>query len=110
MSPTAPQPRPKRGLIRRTLRNWWLPILAIWVGVVGGTSLIEVSMVSESPYEAMTLVNAVVAAFMAANNDWSRGITESQVKTLEDYLEDLKRKSEAVDNDWKKLLSKEDLQ
>jgi capsular exopolysaccharide synthesis family protein len=81
----------------------------IQVGVVGGTSLIEVSMVSESPYEAMTLVNAVVTAFMAANNDWTRGKTESQVTALEDYLENLKKKSDVVDKEWRALASRGDL-
>jgi hypothetical protein len=199
MSPTEPQPKPKRGLIRRTLRDWWLPILAIWflgsallgglvyakfkpmyrassllmveplstdlygvrgnedletylqtqvnlitspnvlataghepkavalpriqqskdvglelkrviqVGVIGGTSLLEVSMTSGSPAEVAVLVNAVVDAYLESNVEWSEGTTRKQKETLVDYMEDLKRKSGDVERQWKQLISKGDL-
>ena len=38
-----------------------------------------------------------------------RGKTESQVKTLEDYLDDLKKKSDVVDKEWRRLAAKGDL-
>jgi succinoglycan biosynthesis transport protein ExoP len=81
----------------------------ISVGVVGGTSLIEVSMTSQSALEAATLVNAVVDAFMESNIEWSQGKTANQVKTLEDYMADLRSKSSAVERQWRLLASKGDL-
>ena len=48
---------------------------AVSVSVVPGTYLIEVSMTSDNGYEAATIVNAVVDAYMEANSEWSDGMT-----------------------------------
>ena len=78
----------------------------IGVNVIGGTALIEVGMTSPSPYEAATLVNAVVKAFIESQNEWTEGKTRNQKETLEDYLEDLEKKSQVVEKDWRKLAAK----
>ena len=76
---------------------------AISVSVIPGTFLIEVSMTSPSAFEAATLVNAVVDAFMEANNEWSDGMTRTQIKNLETYLGDLKSQTGEMERSWKDL-------
>lgn len=79
---------------------------AIEVRVVPGTFLIEVSMSSPSAFEASTLVNAVVDAFIEANGEWSEGMTRNQIKNLENYLGDLRNQSDELERRWKELVDR----
>ena len=76
---------------------------AISVNVVPGTYLIEVSMTSQSAFEAATLVNAAVDAFMASNSEWSDGMTRNQIKNLETYQVELKDQTDVLERRWKEL-------
>ena len=80
----------------------------ITVGVVSGTYLIEVSMTSQSAYESAVLVNAVVDAFMESNNEWSDGMTRSQIKNLETYLGDLRNQTDELERKWKERVNLSD--
>lgn len=81
----------------------------IMVRTIPNTYLISVSMSSKDPYEAATLVNAVVDAFIKANNEWSDGLTRKQIERLESYRADLKMQSEEQEKRWKDLASKGDV-
>ncbi len=76
---------------------------AIMVNVIPGTYLIEVSMTSQSAFEAATLVNAVVDAFMESNVEWSDGMTRTQIKNLETYLGDLRNQTDEMERRWMEL-------
>jgi capsular exopolysaccharide synthesis family protein len=78
----------------------------IGVNVIGGTALIEVGMSSQSPYEAATLVNAVVEAFIKSQNDWTEGKTRAQKDTLEAYMADLEQKAKGWEKQWRDLAAK----
>jgi len=78
----------------------------IQVAIIPGTYLIEVSMTGPSAYEAATLVNAVVKAFIESNLEWSEALTRNQIKNLENYLADLKNQSEEMARLWKELVKK----
>ena len=82
---------------------------AVSVSVVPNTYLIEVSMNSPINYEAAILVNAVVAAFMAANIEWSDGMNRAQIKNLEAYSNDLKNQIDDLERKWKGFAAKGDL-
>jgi len=77
---------------------------AITVNVIPGTFLFEVASVSPSAHEAATLVNAVVGAFLEASVEWSDGMTRSQIKNLEIYLDDLRNQSDELERRWKELV------
>jgi capsular exopolysaccharide synthesis family protein len=80
----------------------------IQVNVIPGTYLIEVSMTSNEAYEAATLVNAVVEAFMESNVEWSDGMTRNQIKNLETYLGDLRNQTDEMERRWKELVAQGD--
>jgi capsular exopolysaccharide synthesis family protein len=82
---------------------------AVLVTVRPGTYLIEVAMTSPNGYEAATIVNAVVDAFMDANNEWSDGMTRQQIKNLEQYQIDLKNQTDELERKWMALAAKGDL-
>ena len=82
---------------------------AVAVAVRPNTYLIEVSMTSPNGYEAATIVNAVVDAFIEANNEWSDGMTRQQIKNLEQYQIDLKNQTDELERKWKNLAGKGDL-
>jgi polysaccharide biosynthesis transport protein len=82
---------------------------AVAVAVRPNTYLIEVSMTSPNGYEAATIVNAVVDAFIEANNEWSDGMTRQQIKNLEQYQVDLKNQTDELERKWKNLAGKGDL-
>ncbi len=81
---------------------------AVTVGVRPGTYLIEVSMTSSNGYEAATIVNAVVDAYIEANSEWSDGMTRQQIKNLEQYSTDLKNQTDELERKWKTLAAKGD--
>ena len=81
----------------------------IAVGVVQGTYLIEISASSPNNVEAAILVNAVIAAFLDANEIWSNGMTRAQMKTLEAYEFDLKEQIAEQERKWKDLVKKGDV-
>jgi polysaccharide biosynthesis transport protein len=83
---------------------------AVMVMVVPNTYLIEVSMTSNNGYEAATIVNAVVDAFMEANSEWSDGMTRVQIKNLETYNVDLKNQTDELERKWKGYASKGDVE
>jgi hypothetical protein len=82
---------------------------AVSVSVIPNTYLIEVSMTSDSGFEAATIVNAVVDAYMEANSEWSDGMTRVQIKNLEQYNVDLKNQTDELERRWKSLAAKGDL-
>jgi succinoglycan biosynthesis transport protein ExoP len=92
------------------IQNCGDPILElrklINVRTLPGTYLISVSMASANKDEAAIVVNAVVSAFLAVNNEWSEGLVTAQVRNLEDYLQTLKDQSSALAIRWKELASK----
>ncbi len=79
------------------------------VVVIPGTYLIEVGMATASPVEAATVVNAVVDAYIDANDEWSDGMTRTQIKNLENYLRHLKNQSEELERRWKELAARAEL-
>jgi len=81
----------------------------VQVMVIPNTYLIEVSMTSNNGYEAATIVNAVVEAFMEANSEWSDGMTRVQIKNLEQYDVDLKNQTEELERKWKQFAEKGNL-
>ena len=81
----------------------------IAVGVVPGTYLVEISASSPNNVEAAILVNAVIAAFLDANENWSNGMTRTQIKTLEAYEFDLKEQIAEQERKWKDLVKKGDV-
>jgi polysaccharide biosynthesis transport protein len=83
---------------------------AVSVSVRPGTYLIEVSMTSYNGYEAATIVNAVVDAFIEANSEWSDGMTRQQIKNLEQYQIDLNNKTDELERKWKALAAKGDIE
>ncbi len=80
----------------------------IQVAIRSNTYLIEVSMSSPDRHEAAVLVNAVVAAFIDSNSEWSDSMTRGQIKNLETYLAGLKNESEEKERRWKALVEKGD--
>ena len=70
------------------------------------TQLIEVSMTSEEPYEASTLVNAVVKAFMESNAVMANAEKQTQLKALKVYQGELKERSKEVEEKWRALVAK----
>lgn len=82
---------------------------AVNVSVIPGTYLIEVAMTSPDSKEAATLVNAVVDAFMDANNEWSDGTTRVQIRNLEMYNAELRNQTDELVRRWKALAAKGDV-
>ncbi|WP_435022694.1 polysaccharide biosynthesis tyrosine autokinase (plasmid) [Tundrisphaera sp. TA3] len=82
---------------------------AINVRTIPGTYLISVSMASRDPGEAATIVNAVVDSFLKMNREWSDGLTQAQTERLETYLATLKAQSDELENRWKELAKKGDV-
>jgi capsular exopolysaccharide synthesis family protein len=78
------------------------------VNVLTGTYLIEVSMTSPESYESAMIVNAVVNAFLASNEEWADGMTRTQIKKLEDYHRELGNKTEELERRWKEIAGKGD--
>ena len=78
------------------------------VGGVPGTYLLEVSMTSSDPHEAAVIVNAVVDAFLDANENWSDGKTKAQIKNLENYKHDLEVQTKETEDRWKELVKRGD--
>ena len=76
---------------------------AVTSRVMPGTYLIEVSMTSNDGYEAATIVNAVVDAFIEANSEWSDGMTRQQIRNLEQYSVDLKNQTDELERKWMSL-------
>jgi capsular exopolysaccharide synthesis family protein len=76
------------------------------VGVIPDTYLIQVSMISPDSIEAAKIVNAVVDAFLKANTEWTDGMTNAQIRTLEVYLADLQVKTEDLERQWKEIAAK----
>ena len=60
-------------------------------------------------YEAATLVNAVIDAFIEANDEWSEGMTQTQIKNLEGYRIDLKNQTDDLERRWKDLVARGDV-
>jgi polysaccharide biosynthesis transport protein len=83
---------------------------AVMVMVVPNTYLIEVSMTSNNGYEAATIVNAVVDAFMDANSEWSDGMTRVQIKNLDQYKVDLTNQTDELERKWKAYAGKGDIE
>ena len=81
----------------------------ISVNSIGGTYLIQIAMASPNNYECAVLVNAVADAFLEANNGWSNGMTEAQIKTLETYKVDLKNQTDELERQWGELVAKGDV-
>ena len=79
------------------------------VGGVPGTYLLEVSMTSSDPHETAVIVNAVVDAFLDANENWSDGKTKAQIKNLENYKHDLEVQTKEAEDHWKELVKRGDL-
>lgn len=79
------------------------------VRTIPGTYLIAVSMASRDAAEAATIVNAVVESFLKANREWADGLTRAQINNLESYLADLKSQSDELENRWKELAKKGDV-
>ncbi len=73
----------------------------IQVDIRAGTYIIEVSMISQSPDEAATLVNAVVECFLESNRDWSSGATQKQLDKLSSYRTKLNADIKAKDEQLK---------
>ncbi|WP_435009746.1 hypothetical protein P12x_000993 [Tundrisphaera lichenicola] len=76
------------------------------VRVIPTTSLIEVSMTSNESYEAATLVNAVVDAFMNSNKLLANAGKKSQIDALQEYKKGLEEKSAAIEAKWRSLVGK----
>ena len=81
----------------------------ITVGVIPNTYLIEVSMTSNESYEAAVLVNAVVEAFIKSNDEFTDGMSKTQIKSLENYLGELKNQTDEMEIKWKELVAKGDV-
>ena len=81
----------------------------IAVSVIPQTYLIEVAMTSPNGFEAATLVDAVVEAFMEANYEWSDGMTRAQIRNLEAYHVELKTQIDELERQWKTLAAKGDV-
>ena len=81
----------------------------ISVNSIGGTYLIQISMASPNNFECAVLVNAVADAFLEANNGWSNGMTEAQIKTLEAYKVDFKNQIDELERQWSELVAKGDV-
>jgi polysaccharide biosynthesis transport protein len=79
------------------------------VVVIPNTYLIEVSMTSSNSYEAAVLVNAVVDAFIKSNEEFTDGMSKTQIKSLENYLSELKNQTDELELKWKELVAKGDV-
>ncbi len=79
------------------------------VNLLTGTQLLEISMTSPDPYEAMVIVNAVVDAYLMTNEQWANGITRKQIEKLGGYLEELDVKIEEIERRWKEVVAKGDV-
>jgi capsular exopolysaccharide synthesis family protein len=78
----------------------------IVVTVSPGTTLIDVSMTSPDTNECAVIVNAVVDAYLATNEEWADGMTRKQIDKLEAYARDLRTKTEDLERRWKELAAK----
>jgi uncharacterized protein involved in exopolysaccharide biosynthesis len=76
------------------------------VGVIPGTYLIEVSMTSNDPAEAAVVVNSVVEAFIKSSEEITNGVSRKQIKSLENYLAELKNQTDELELKWKELVAK----
>ena len=79
---------------------------SIIVRVRPQTELIEVSMTSEEAYEAATLVNAVVEAFMASNAVMADAEKQTQLQGASGFQTELEGRSDAVEKRWRALVAK----
>ncbi len=106
---TAAATNPKAAILQR-IQTAGDPVIelrkVIQVAILPGTYLLEVSMSSPNAYEAATLINAVVDAFIDANSEWSDGMTRTQIKNLETYLAELKNQTEELERRWKEVVAK----
>ena len=82
---------------------------AVKVNVIPGTYLIEVAMTSRDPREAATLANALVETFLKASNEWSDGMTRTQIKNLEGYQADLEDQLVELERRRKEVVSRGDV-
>ena len=82
---------------------------SISVSVVPNTYLIEVAMISPNAFEAATIVNAVVDAFMAASETSSASMTREEINNLEKYQVDLENQTDELERRWRGLASRGDV-
>ncbi|MDB5349042.1 MAG: wzc [Planctomycetota bacterium] len=94
------------GLIRSspdpvaTLRN------LLEVKALPKSFLIQVSMTTGSSEEASGLVNAIVAAYLKADAEWSDSLTRQQFLRLESFRDELKSQVELQQKAWLELAAK----
>ena len=104
--PQGGRPPPDPGRPATSSRN---SARSSWSSVIPDTYLIEVSMISDDSYEAAILVNAVVDAFIKSNEEFTDGMSKTQIKSLDNYLSDLKNQTDELEVKWKELVAKGDL-
>lgn len=75
------------------------------VEIVPRTYLIKVSLTLPSAAEAATIVNAVVAAYLATTTEWSDEMTHIQIKKLEAYQRELQDQADKKQEAWLTLAS-----
>ena len=78
----------------------------VLVKILPKSYLIEVSTVLPSPTEAAAAVNAVVGAYLAADAEWSEGMTMNQIKNLETYRSSLQVQVDEKQKAWLALAAR----
>ena len=68
------------------------------VSIRPGAYLIEVAATSPEPTEPETVVNAVVDAFLQADQEWSEAKNSQQLESLENYEQKLQSEVDAQEN------------
>jgi capsular exopolysaccharide synthesis family protein len=80
------------------------------IGVVPGTYLIRLSMISTKPKEAALIINEVVKSYLDVANTWSTDKNKYQVASLEEYNRELVSKVEEREKAWLELAEKSNVE
>ena len=78
----------------------------VQVKILPKSYLIEVTTTSPSPAEAAAVANAVVDSYLAADSEWSEGMTKNQIKNLEAYRLSLQAQVEERQKAWLELAAR----
>ena len=81
----------------------------ISVSIRPNSYLIEVAMTSPEPNECVAIVNAVVDAYLATNEEYANNSTQKQTKNLEEYLLKLNEQINVIEERWKAIAAKGDV-
>jgi hypothetical protein len=68
--------------------------------IIPQTTLVEVSMTSTDSQEAAVIVNAVMDAYLATNEEWANSLTKNLIMSLENYLRDLNAQTDELERQW----------